>query len=264
MACENKIEILENTLLRLIVRRGLESERTAALLDDGELGYTTDTKRLWIGDGVNAGGSVAGNLFRGCVADQTAVNAITDSVEGDIVYNIADEEISVWEDDTWKVISAAGGSVDIVDNGNGTTNVDGVCLLNCDSIIVDNNDGTATVTTPAGDVTLLTGDSICNIGPQTLTFSNPLTYDNELGQNALLNLTGDTNLNTILNTDPGSQGILTVVQQGSGTPFALGSSMTVMAGDLTNIASLPQGGIAKIAWETHNGTNFYLWVTTPQ
>ena len=44
-----KIEILENTLLKLLVRRGSDNDRQQVLLSEGELGYTTDSKRLFIG-----------------------------------------------------------------------------------------------------------------------------------------------------------------------------------------------------------------------
>ena len=39
------VEILENTLLKLLVRRGTDSDRRNIILTDGELGYTTDTDR---------------------------------------------------------------------------------------------------------------------------------------------------------------------------------------------------------------------------
>ena len=45
-----KIEILENTLLKLITRRGDDGDRKNVILSDGELGYTTDGKRLFVGD----------------------------------------------------------------------------------------------------------------------------------------------------------------------------------------------------------------------
>ena len=41
------IEILENTLLKLLVRRGTDLEREEIALDEGEIGYTTDTQRLF-------------------------------------------------------------------------------------------------------------------------------------------------------------------------------------------------------------------------
>ena len=59
----NSIEIFQNTLLKLIVRSGSNSDRQTVILDSGELGYTTDTKRLYVGDGLTYGGSLVGNIF---------------------------------------------------------------------------------------------------------------------------------------------------------------------------------------------------------
>lgn len=67
------IEIYENTLLKLIVRQGPDSQRKQIILDVGELGYSTDTERLYIGDGVTAGGNPAGNVFKG---EQTTLSNI--------------------------------------------------------------------------------------------------------------------------------------------------------------------------------------------
>ena len=43
--------------MSLRIRRGTEAQRTGVTFDTGELVYTTDSKQLWIGDGVTAGGS---------------------------------------------------------------------------------------------------------------------------------------------------------------------------------------------------------------
>ena len=52
--------------MSLRIRRGTEAQRTGVPFDNGELVYTTDTKQLWIGDGVTAGGSpVVGSNITG-------------------------------------------------------------------------------------------------------------------------------------------------------------------------------------------------------
>lgn len=43
-------------IVKLKIRRGTDSQRRTTLLDQGELGYTTDTKRLFVGNGVLSGG----------------------------------------------------------------------------------------------------------------------------------------------------------------------------------------------------------------
>ena len=67
------IEILENTLLRLLVRRGTDYDRQQITLNSGELGYTTDTKRVWVGDGTTVGGTLIGNKYKGRVSNLTTL-----------------------------------------------------------------------------------------------------------------------------------------------------------------------------------------------
>jgi microcystin-dependent protein len=83
-----KIEIFENTLLKLLVRRGSDIDRRNVVLSEGELGYTTDTKKLYIGDGQSKGGiPVAGSSFLGSVPD---VTTFTSAVSGDLAYDSDD------------------------------------------------------------------------------------------------------------------------------------------------------------------------------
>lgn len=48
-------------IIKLKVRRGSNNERKSVIIDQGELVYTTDTKRLYVGNGVLSGGDVIGN-----------------------------------------------------------------------------------------------------------------------------------------------------------------------------------------------------------
>ncbi len=48
------------TIVKIKVRRGSDDQRKQLVLDQGELGYTIDTKRVFVGDGSVAGGSVIG------------------------------------------------------------------------------------------------------------------------------------------------------------------------------------------------------------
>jgi len=79
----DKIEIFENTITKLLFRRGTDSDRQAVTLSLGEPGFTTDTKRLFVGDGSTAGGIVAGNKYIG----QTLVpTTISTALTGDLCY----------------------------------------------------------------------------------------------------------------------------------------------------------------------------------
>lgn len=48
-------------IIKLKVRRGSDAQRQAIVLNQGEFGYTIDTKRVFIGDGITYGGVVVGN-----------------------------------------------------------------------------------------------------------------------------------------------------------------------------------------------------------
>ena len=50
------------TIVKLKVRRGSDTQRKEIVLDQGEVGYTLDSKRLFVGDGSTYGGKVAGNV----------------------------------------------------------------------------------------------------------------------------------------------------------------------------------------------------------
>jgi hypothetical protein len=71
------IEINNNTIIRLIVRRGTEVDRSLATLQTGELAYTIDSQRLYVGvDGQVGTGVVAGNKFLGITSNRLLLTDI--------------------------------------------------------------------------------------------------------------------------------------------------------------------------------------------
>lgn len=72
-----KIEIFENSLLRLLVRRGTNADRLGAVLSQGELGYTIDTQKLYVGDGTTPGGILIGNVFAGSRSNVTELTNVS-------------------------------------------------------------------------------------------------------------------------------------------------------------------------------------------
>lgn len=78
------IQITQDTIVKILVRRGTDSERQLTVLTEGEIGYTIDTQRLFIGDGLSLGGIPAGNKFLGVAADKSIYNSIAQV--GDTIY----------------------------------------------------------------------------------------------------------------------------------------------------------------------------------
>ena len=71
------------SIVKLKVRRGTDVERRQIVLDSGELGYTLDEKRLFVGDGFTIGGnSVATRVV---VADISSAVTYQNACIGDII-----------------------------------------------------------------------------------------------------------------------------------------------------------------------------------
>jgi len=78
------MEITNNTILQLIVRQGSDLDRKNVILTSGELGYTNDLHRLFVGDGALLGGNVVGNIFLGI---HSPVTLATPGVIGDVAFD---------------------------------------------------------------------------------------------------------------------------------------------------------------------------------
>ena len=134
-----KIEILENTLLKLLVRRGDDPDRQNVVLDQGELGFTTDNKRLFVGDGQTLGGIITGNKFLGSVANHLT---ITGMVEGDIAFNSTTKSLYAYVSSAWVKVSQvleAYNSTIIIDDVNGKIRVGTLSANNFDNDALGNS-----------------------------------------------------------------------------------------------------------------------------
>lgn len=72
------------TIVKLKIRRGTDSQRRSTLLDQGELGYTTDTKRLYVGNGVLSGGLNLGSKIHPPLTNYASLSNLN-AENGDIV-----------------------------------------------------------------------------------------------------------------------------------------------------------------------------------
>lgn len=80
---------------RIILRQGTEGERRKTVYSEGEPLYTTDFKRLFIGDGANLGGTLVSNKFLGFARFDLSTNAtgIFSAYPGDIVYDLTTDNL---------------------------------------------------------------------------------------------------------------------------------------------------------------------------
>lgn len=84
-----------NTLeAKITIRRGLDSQRRTLVLSAGEITYSTDIKRMFVGDGVTAGANHVGN--KTFIAATTAVGDMpSNGIEFDSVYSVAQNSLFV-------------------------------------------------------------------------------------------------------------------------------------------------------------------------
>jgi len=91
----NPLLITSDTVIKLIIRRGLDGDRQNITLSQGELGLTTDTNRVFVGDGITKGGVRVGNINFGIIdgknlSDAASTGSISGIVQGDMVYQRKD------------------------------------------------------------------------------------------------------------------------------------------------------------------------------
>ena len=72
-------------IVKLKIRRGTEAQRTSVILEQGELGYTIDNKRIWVGDGFTSGGNITGNIVHPPLSISSRTD-LTTATTGDLVY----------------------------------------------------------------------------------------------------------------------------------------------------------------------------------
>lgn len=77
-------QIFNNTLLKILFRQGTDNERLNVTLNSGEPGFTTDTNRMFVGNGIDQGGVLVGNKFLGFT---TNITSVAPGEVGDTVYN---------------------------------------------------------------------------------------------------------------------------------------------------------------------------------
>lgn len=76
-------EVTSDTVVKILVRRGLNAERKITLLSEGELGYAVNTRRLFVGDGYTPGGLPVGTFNFGFASNRNDYNSVAE--DGDLV-----------------------------------------------------------------------------------------------------------------------------------------------------------------------------------
>jgi len=96
------------TIVKIKVRRGTDEQRKAITLEQGELGFTTDTKRLYIGDGTTLGGLAVAPQIYTPLSNTYSITGVTASIgeivpAGSLIYQLTSSDYTALS--SWAIIS---------------------------------------------------------------------------------------------------------------------------------------------------------------
>lgn len=168
------MEIFNNTLIKLIIRQGTDLDRKRIVFSSGEPAFTTDTYRLYMGNGTLSGGVPVSNIALGSTTDLTALEP---GIIGDIAYN-SDSNSLYWitENDgstlsDWSKIAgvySGSGSVTI-----DSSNVISLNALSANSVSSDLVKGPIII--DSGRIGLSANIPFQSVSTKTITASSGLT-----------------------------------------------------------------------------------------
>ena len=178
--------------MSLRIRRGTDAQRETIIFDMGELVYTTDTKKLYIGDGITVGGV---NVLAQMAGNSVVYNAVTQQLD----FNASGLSTSTITEGTNKYFTAqraqdAVGT--LISNGTQT----GVTITydsNAHSLSF-NVTGAGTLTSVSGDTNPSLGGNL-NLSSHNITGTGTINITGNITANSGT-ITGDTVIASILET----------------------------------------------------------------
>ena len=85
--------MIDRRITKFKLRRGLDDQRKTVVLEEGELVYTTDTNRIYVGTGFTSGGIIVANSITYTVSDFPAKNT-----PNDLVYREDHKRLYIYKD----------------------------------------------------------------------------------------------------------------------------------------------------------------------
>ena len=124
---------MADQITKILIRSGTTEEKDTITLDAAELGYATDSKKLWVGDGETKGGNIVGQKFyiSNLNTDLNETNTIQYAVSGDLCFDLQDNTLKALSGsnaltpEEWAIVanargdSATEGTVTEIFTGNG-------------------------------------------------------------------------------------------------------------------------------------------------
>lgn len=119
---------MPSEIAKILIRKGTNADRLTVTLSEAELGYTTDTDRLYVGDGTTPGGIVTSNKNWGVVASEAVLITLNAEINDLAFYNSKTYSLTSLPASTlgnWSIIAGqSNGTVTTVEVGD-YLNIDG-------------------------------------------------------------------------------------------------------------------------------------------
>ena len=86
---------MADQITKILIRSGTTAQKDNIVLDTAELGYATDSKKVWVGDEATTGGNIVGQKFyiSNLSTDLIETNTLSYAVSGDLVYDLQDNSL---------------------------------------------------------------------------------------------------------------------------------------------------------------------------
>jgi hypothetical protein len=184
MATTNTIPLTTDTVIKLIIRRGTDADRQNIILSSGELGYTLDTKRVFVGDGVSNGGNLVGNINFGIVQGKEIYSGV--AYPGDILFQsqastgAPDNTLYTYNQGEWQSISPA---FSLPNTPGPFTNFQGYVNFNPNYFLLDTTNYIFNVYGKVNTYTLNTQTASANM---MTIYQQPVYYTDTVNLSALL------------------------------------------------------------------------------
>ena len=86
---------MADQITKILIRKGSNEQKATVVLDQAELGYTTDFDRVFVGNGVTMGGNAVGQKYFGEKDLTTEVSSLSQAEYGDFVFDTYDSTLCI-------------------------------------------------------------------------------------------------------------------------------------------------------------------------
>jgi len=251
------------TIVKLKIRRGTDAQRKTVVLEQGELGYATDTQRVFIGNGVLLGGNPIGSVIHPPLPVANTRTNQANATIGDIVY----DNSVLWQltgtsfsnANSWTALNTKGDEVTI------TTNASNRLTIKDNSISPSKLAGS--IVSPIGGLNYNSAGLSANVDNTYVTINSNRITINSLDESKITSsalsqgLKGGSGTKLSVDADPSQFGFITNVL--SITALPLGTvNVNTLSSSFVGTGLAIEGNTIATTIQTYDTNSFNIDVKT--